>query len=700
MNSNNPETTTKLNLPAGRPLLFEIGTEEIPARFLPAAIADLKSTAKSVFDEYRISYGEARSYATPRRLVLIMKGVAPMQNDVVKEIFGPSKKVAFDEQGNATKAITGFAVSLGLNVSDLVVRTKGKGEYMAAVISEKGMETKAVLPEVFRKIILSLRFPKSMRWGSGNLLFVRPIHWLVTLYGPDTIPLDIDGIKGGNMTRGHRFLSPAFFQIKEISSFINLLENNYVLLDQDMRREKIRSGITALAAQSGGQPVMDEDLLGLVNYLVEYPVPVLCGFDREYLKLPKELLITVMKDHQKYFGIQDGEGNLLNKFIVISNTLAENAETVRTGAEKVIKARFDDAKFYYYEDMKKPLIGRVDDLKKVTFHDTLGSLYDKTGRIASMGSFLAEKLLPAQRDKVVRAAGLSKTDLITGVVREFPELQGVMGKYYAAHDGEEKGIPESLEEQYFPKSLGGRTPETDLGALLSLSDKIDNIASFFSIGLMPTGSEDPFALRRQAIGVVTVLIDRGYAVTLDEIFSRALESVPAKSGRDISGDLLDFMGQRVEFVLSSKGYAQDLVKSVLPLISSRPLKTAVSMIEALQRFKQDEIFPQFLLAIKRVNNIIPKTALPPLSENLLLQEEEKGLYGTFLLLRDRISPLLGEENFFAGLMVLSEMTPSVNNFFDKVLVMDKKEEIKLNRLALLKEIWSAASSFADFSKLS
>jgi len=699
VNSNNSEAAT-VSSQTGQPLLLEIGTEEIPARFLPTAIADLKNIATTVFEEYRIPFLEARSYATPRRLVLIMKDVAPMQDDIVKEVFGPSKKVAFDEQGNATKAVTGFAGSLGLNVSDLVVKKKGKGEYMAAVIHEKGAETKTVLPEVLKKIVLSLRFPKSMRWGSGNLLFVRPIHWLVTLYGSETIQIDIDGIKSGNMTRGHRFLSPASFQIREISSFLNLLENNFVLLDQEERKKKIRAGITAFAVQSSGQPVMDEDLLGLVNYLVEYPVPVLCSFAREYLKLPKELLITVMKDHQKYFGIEDGEGNLLNQFIVISNTLAENSEIVRTGAEKVIKARFDDAKFYYYDDMKKTLSDRVDDLKNVTFHDQLGSLHDKTGRIVSTGAFLAGKLRPALLDKVVRAAGLSKTDLITGVVREFPELQGVMGKYYALHDEEDKGIPESLEEQYFPKSLGGRMPETDLGALLSLSDKIDNIASFFSIGLMPTGSEDPFALRRQAIGIVSVLIDRGYAVTIDEIFSKALESVPVRSARDISGDILDFMGQRVEFVLSSKGHAPDLVKSVLPLISSRPLKAVVARIEALRIFKQDEIFPAFLLAIKRVNNIIPKTDLPPLRADLLAQEEEKSLYGAFFLLRERISPLLAEENYLDGLMALSGITPAVNSFFDKILVMDKDQDIKSNRLALLKEIWSTALFFSDFSKLS
>ncbi len=700
MNSDTAEARAEMTSREDRPLLLEIGTEEIPARFIPAAIADLRNIATSVLDEYRIGHRDARSYGTPRRLVLIVNAVAPMQSDIVKEVFGPSKKVAFDDQGNATKAVTGFAASLGLSVSDLVVKTKGKGEYMAAVISEKGMETKAVLPGILKKIVLALRFPKSMRWGNRNLLFVRPIHWLVTLYGSETIALDIDGIRSGNLTRGHRFLSPASFQIKDISSFINLLENNFVLLDQKERQEKIRSEIVALAVQSGGQPVLDEELLGLVNYLVEYPVPVLCGFEPDYLKLPKELLVTVMKDHQKYFGIQDDKGNLMNQFIVVSNTLAENGGTVRTGAERVIKARFDDARFYYHEDMKKPLIERVDDLRKVTFHDQLGNLYEKTERIVSMGSFLAEKLIPDLTDKVVRAARLSKTDLITGVVREFPELQGIMGKYYAAYDKERDGIPEALEEQYLPKSFGGRMPESDLGALLSLSDKIDNIASFFSIGLMPTGSEDPFALRRQAIGIVTIITDRGYGATFKEIFEKALQNVPVRAAGDIFTEILDFMIQRVEFVMASRGYAQDIVKSVVPLMPSCPLKTIASRIAAIQSFKQAEIFASFLLAMKRVNNIIPKTGLPPLREDLLMQEEERALYGALVLLREKIAPLLAQENYLDGLMKLSEITQAINNFFDKILVMDKREDIKSNRLTLLKEIWTTASLFADFSKLS
>ncbi len=681
-------------------LLLEIGTEEIPSRFLPPAIADLKNIAAAVLDEFRIDFGEVKTYATPRRIVLMISGVSPVQRDISKEVFGPSKKVAFDEQGNPTKAAAGFAASLGINVSDLVIRTKGKGDYVAAVIEEKGTESRTAMQEIMKKIILSLRFPKSMRWGCGSLLFVRPIHWLVTVFGADPISIEIDGIKSGTITRGHRFLSPAAFQVKDVSSYMSLLENNYVILDHEKRAGIIRRGIETLSADAKGRPLMDEELVETVNFLVEYPVPVLCGFDAEYLDLPKELLITVMKDHQKYFAVQNGNDRLLNSFVVISNTRTENAETVRVGAERVIRARFDDAKFYFYDDRKKPLNERVRDLRLVTFHDELGSLLEKTERVASTASFLAEKLSPSNSLKASRAATLSKTDLITGVVREFPELQGVMGKYYALHDGEDKDVAEALEEQYLPKSFGGRLPATDTGALLSLADKIDNVASFFAIGLIPTGSEDPFALRRQAMGIASIILERGYGITLAEIFEQALKNLQNVKIKERSFEnIMGFMEQRVEFILSSSGYAQDLIKSVLSISSHRPLRTIAGRLDALRGFREEEGFAGFLLAIKRVNNIVPKTELPSVKEALFSQEEEKNLHSVFMALRDRIARLVQEENFPEALKTLAEVTEAVNNFFDKVLVMDKQEEIKMNRLSLLREIWKTASSIADFSKL-
>jgi glycyl-tRNA synthetase beta chain len=683
------------------PLLAEIGTEEIPSRFLPVALTDLKTIATTVLEEYRIGYREVKTFATPRRLTLMIYGVSSMQRDISREVFGPAKKAAFDERGNPTKAAAGFAASLGIATSELTIRTKGKGDYVAAIIEEKGAESKLVMPEVIKKIILSLRFPKSMRWGTGNLLFVRPIHWLVAILGTEPVIIEIDGIRSGNITRGHRFLSPASFQIREISSYMSLLENNFVLLDQEKRANLIRKGISSLAASAKGEPVLDEELVDTVNFLVEYPVPVLCSFAAEYLDLPKELLITVMKDHQKYFAIQDASGGLLNSFVVISNTRADNADAVRAGAERVIRARFDDAKFYFHEDRSKKLIERIENLKLVTFHDELGNLFEKTERVVSVASFLAERLAPSIRAKTVRAARLSKTDLITGVVREFPELQGVMGKYYALHDGEERDVATALEEQYLPKSFGAKLPATDSGAILSLADKIDNVASFFAIGLIPTGSEDPFALRRQAMGIASITADRGYPITFAEIFGQALKNLPHSKTRERTLEhILAFMEQRVEFILSSAGYAQELIKSCLSFCSHWPLKTISSRLDALRRFKEEEGFAGFLLAIKRVNNIVPKTELPPVREELFSQDEEKNLYAAFAMLSGRVNAFLGEEKFFDALATLSEITGPVNVFFDKVLVMDKQGEVKMNRLSLLKGIWTDAASIADFSKLS
>jgi glycyl-tRNA synthetase beta chain len=673
-------------------LLIEIGTEEIPARFLPPAIASLKEIAAKTFEEYRIGYRTIATYATPRRLSLIIDGAEPTQRDSVREVFGPAKKVAFDEQGNPSKAAIGFAQSAGVKVSDLKIKMKGKAEYIAAVIEEKGLETKTVLPEMAKKIILSLNFPKSMRWGDGSLYFARPISWILALFGSETVAFELDGIKSSNITRGHRFLSPASFQLKDITSYMNQLENNFVTLDQEKRKNSIRKNIAALFNDPDKQPIIDEELLETVLYLVEYPVPVLCSFRAEYLKLPKELLITVMKDHQKYFGVQDSNGNLLNNFVVISNTRAENAETVRTGAERVIKARFDDAKFYYHEDTMKPLAERVEALRDVTFHDELGSLYEKVERIMAIASFLAEKISHPLKEKVLRAARLSKTDLITGVVREFPELQGIMGKYYATHDKEDSEVAIAIEEQYLPKNYGDRVPQTDTGAIVSLADRIDNISSFFSIGLIPTGSEDPFALRRQAMGIISIILEKGYGLNLSEIFGHALKNpgkvLPAEKTFE---NIISFMEQRTEFILSSSDYEQDLIKSVISLASAQPLKLVTARLDALQALRQEEVFPDFLLAVKRVKNITPKTPLPAVNADLFVQKEEKDLYSSFLLLKNECMPLLDRGKFSEGIRVFFRITPPVNTFFDKVMVMDKQEEIRTNRLALLKEIWETLS---------
>ncbi len=681
-------------------LLLEIGTEDIPARFIPSAIQQLKENSESIFKENHIKFSDTKAYGSPRRLAVIADGIPLTQEDRTKEVFGPSKKIAFDEKGNPTNAAIGFANSQGVSVENLIIKKKDKGEYVVAIIEERGVHVIELLPEILKKIVLSIRLPKSMRWGNNNIRFVRPIRWLLALFEKEIISFEIDGIKSSNMTRGHRFLSPAAFQVKEIPSYIKLLVNNHVIIDPEERKKIIAGNIERLSTSVEGRPVKDENLLETVANLVEYPAPVLGTFSAEYLKLPKELLITVMKEHQKYFAVENGEGRLTNYFIVVSNTNDENAETVKIGAERVIKARFEDARFYFEDDSKKKLEDRVEDLNGVTYQEKLGSLYGKVLRVKSLALFLASKINPSLQQKVDRAAFLSKTDLLTGVVREFPELQGIMGRYYAINDSEDREVADALMEQYLPAYHGDRLPETEAGAILSLADKTDNIISFFSIGLMPTGSEDPFALRRQALAIIAIMLDKGYDISLEEIVKEAFKNLKdIKKPAEIKKVILQFFEQRLEPLFSSQGYSFDVIQSILSLSIKRPLKEVKKRLNAVQGFKNDKSYSDFLTAIKRVKNIIPDTTLPALNPTLLSDEPEKKLYEKLDEIKTVIERLLKEDGYYDALKALSSMTDSINNFFDHVLVMDKQEEIKLNRLALLRNIWATASSIADFSKL-
>ncbi|GAB4405730.1 MAG: glycine--tRNA ligase subunit beta [Thermodesulfovibrionales bacterium] len=672
---------------------------------MPLAISMLRDNTIAILNEHFIGFSEVRTYATPRRLALLVKGMPEAQRDMVKEVFGPPKKAAFDKDGNPTKAAIGFANSQGVEVSDLVIKNRDKGEYVVAVVQQKGVAVRELLSEILRKIVLSLHFPKSMRWGNGSIRFVRPIHWILALFDGETIPFEIDGVKSGNVTKGHRFLSPGSFIVKEIASYINLLENNYVIVEQDERRRIILEGIARLASSSGGRVLKDDELLDTVTNLVEYPLPVLCEFPSEYLNLPKELLVTVMRGHQKYFAIEDEDGRLKNYFIVISNTREENSAVIRAGAERVIRARFEDARFYYEDDLKRPLNERIEDLKRVTFHERLGTLYDKTERVVRLSSYLSEMLAPDKKGNIERAAWLCKTDLISGVVTEFPELQGLMGKYYALHDGEDRSVAEAIMEQYLPRHSGDRLPETDGGAILSISDKIDNIAAFFAIGLTPTGSEDPFALRRQALAVIAILMEKGYSITLHDIIKKAVETltdaVPSLPGNAmLNKEIVDFFLQRLEPLLSSEGHDMDIIQSILHLAGSVPLSEIRERLHAIKRFTDEKGYNSFLLAMKRINNIIPDIEMPALNKDLLVERQEKALYSDAMNLRPVIQRMLRGRRFYEALMLLLTLTEPVNNFFDGVLVMDRRDEIRLNRLALIKEIRTMAFSVADFSKLS
>jgi glycyl-tRNA synthetase beta chain len=679
-------------------LLLEIGTEEIPARFLPEAMTKLKENAASMFTEQRVRFGEISAYATPRRLALIAE-VAPEQTENEKEVWGPPVNVAFDKEGNPTKAAEAFAKSSGITVDALLRREKGKGTYLVAAVKEAANPTAGLLPELLQKLVMSLNFPKSMRWGDGNIRFPRPIHWILATYRNEPVEFNIEDIKSGVSTRGHRFLSPVVADITDNRKYLSILKENFVFVDPQERRKMIIDGARQLALSIDASVVEDDALLNHVSYLVEYPVPVLGDFPEEYLDLPEELLITVMKGHQKYFAIRGNNGRLTNRFIVVSNTRAENAATVAKGAQKVIKARFEDARFYYEDDKKISLAERLEGLKKVIFHDKLGTTYAKTERIAALAKYIAEKTCPSRLADAETAGRLAKADLISGVVFEFPELQGVMGSYYAKNDGLAKDIAIAISEHYLPAFSGDRIPSGELGIAVSLADRIDNIASFFMIGMTPSGAEDPFALRRQALGIIAILSHTKSELLLADLFMKGLEPYPDCDKDRIIDEILSFVEQRLAPLYQSMGYPYDAVAAVTHFVRTEPAVTIRDRAEALVALKKAAEYELFLQLMKRVNNIAPKNDMPTVDAGRFTQDEEKALWTAFSGVKPAIERNIVSRNYTEAMNAIRTLASPINTFFDKVLVMDKDEAIKQNRLALIKDIQTTSFSIADFSKL-
>ncbi|MGD0281691.1 MAG: glycine--tRNA ligase subunit beta [Dissulfurispiraceae bacterium] len=686
------------NVETNPQLLLEIGTEEIPARFLPEAIEKLRSNAEKLFSDYAIGVNSIRSYATPRRLSLIAE-LHTSQNALAREIWGPPVNVAFDNAGRPTKAAEAFAKANNISLSDISQREKGKGSYLVAIIKEQAKPTQSLLTEILPELIKSLNFPKSMRWGYSDFRFARPVHWILALFNNKRVPFEIDGIKSIGMTRGHRFLAPAPFEVKDSRTYANLLRNNFVILDPEERARIITDGAKKLAVSVNAALINDEELLQQVVFLTEYPTPVIGSYPEAYLALPKELLTTVMKGHQKYFALEDHQGKLANHFIAVSNTTQNNAENVRKGAERVIKARFEDARFYYEEDVKVPLRERLEGLKKVVYHEKLGTLYDKTMRIASIADFISSHSFKEKKKDVNTAALLSKADLISGVVREFPELQGIMGSYYAGHDGHDEKICGALAEQYLPAYSGDRLPETPIGSVLSLSDKLDNVASFFMLGLSPTGSEDPFALRRQTIGIIVILLGTKCMLSISSLLEKALQQFRLKEKDPVMEDLIKFFEQRTDSLFQTNGYPQDAVSSVLHFVKDEPLFAVKERLDSLVKYKAAGDYDTFLLALKRINNIAAKGAVPAVNETLFVQEEERSLFLETGSRAATVNDLVKKHYYYDAIIILRELTEPINRFFDKVLIMDKNEEIKQNRLSLLKNIQQLALQIADFSKL-
>ncbi|MEO5360941.1 MAG: glycine--tRNA ligase subunit beta [Nitrospirota bacterium] len=681
-------------------LLLEIGTEEIPAGFLSDGVASIEELAVKQLRDAAIEFSELRVYATPRRIAVIACSVKPYQEKKVKEVFGPPVSAAYDANGNPTKAALGFAATHAIDVGQLTTQQRGKGQYIVARIEEPGLAVKAIIGAVFEKIIASIRFPKMMRWAALDVKFTRPICWITALCGSEPVSLKYGGVESSNVTYGHRFLSEGAVTLHDINNYISALRANLVILDQQERKEEIRAQAAAIAAEFAASAVTDEGLLETVTYLVEYPVCVAASFPDEFLQLPSELLISVMRGHQKYFALEHN-GHLINQFIVVSNTLKENAAVVRAGAERVIKARLEDAKFYYRHDLELTLHERINDLKGITFHDKLGSLYDKSKRLELIIDYLSKELYepnPAELNKFVPAASLSKTSLATGVVREFTELQGIMGKHYAIKDGYDKEIAAALNEQYMPTQSGGEIPVTEVGTALSLADKLDNIVSFFSVGLVPTGSEDPFALRRQAIGLISILIENRFTtVTIKKLIDQTITIL--QKDAVLAAQVEVFFRARLEAMFLSRGYANDEVQAALDGFMEIPPVLLINRLDMLHDLKSSDCCNEFLFAFKRIQNIVPGGIIVEPNPELFITNEEKELLIFLTDIKYDITDAVSKGDYKKAYEKMSTLIGPINRFFDKVLVMDKDERQKSNKLALLNEIRRMSVKLADVSKL-
>jgi glycyl-tRNA synthetase beta chain len=685
----------------GKELLLEIGTEEIPAAFLPGVQKDMADMIRREFASRRIRHGETKTMATPRRLCLWVADVAERQDDRIIEKLGPAKKVAVDADGNPTKAAIGFARGQGMEFSDLQTVVTEKGEYLCVRKEIVGERTINLLPELFTSFIPAIPFKKSMRWSSFELRFVRPIHWILALYGGKTVPFKIENIESGRGTFGHRFMSPRRASVRNLQDYLAKTRKHFVIADPEERKRIILEETEKAAREVSGRVLHNPDLLETVTYLTEYPTVVRGGYDREYLKLPKEVLITSMMSHQKYFPVVDEQENLLPYFLTINNTPARDPAVVARGNEKVIRARLADAKFFFEEDRKVSLDRRVEDLKKVVFHTLLGTSYEKVMRFRKLAGVIAGMIRPELRETVDRAAVLAKADLDTQMVCEFSELQGIMGREYALLAGENPVVAKAIYEHYLPVSAAGALPETDEGAIVSIADKMDTIVGFFGVNLMPTGAADPYALRRQAIGIVNIILHKGYPLDLSSLIDASLSVLDGKLKRAAAGiraDVLEFFRARFENLMISQNYPYDVVDAVLASGAS-DLVSSFSRIEAMKAFKSQRDFEPLAVAFKRVGNILKDFREGSVNPALFESDAEKNLHGAYVSIRETVIRHIDARDYEAALAALARLRAPVDDFFNGVLVMAKDEKVRFNRLSLLAELSGLFHRIADFSKI-
>lgn len=676
-----------------RDLLFEIGTEEIPAHVMPHLLEDLAQLAETMLKEHRLSYEKVRTLGTPRRAALIVTGLAERQEDINTETRGPSVAIAFDADGNPTKAGAGFARGQGVDPSALIQRDG----YVYASVHESGAATAELLTSLLPDLVRAIPLPNSMRWGDLDFRFIRPIRWFVALYGTEIVPFTLAGVTSGNHSRGHRTLAPADFVITSAADYEAACEKAYIIVDPERRRAMICEQITETAKACGGTAEITPDLLEEVLYLVEYPTALSGSFEEKYLALPAEAVITPMRDHQRYFPVKAADGSLLPAFITVRNGGKAHLDVVAHGNERVLRARLADAQFFFDEDRKKSLAEHREKLKTVVFQRGLGSMYEKTERLMALTTAIVEEMAAGDADGTAladarRAAELSKADLVTGMVTEFTELQGIMGREYALLDGESPAVARAIDEQYMPRFAGDELPQTPLGVALSVADKIDNIVGTFSQGRIPTGSQDPFGLRRQALGLVLMLIEQESTMLLSDLVDEACDLYDLEEFRDkMQVYVADFIRLRLKNVLSERGVRYDVQEAVLgdvDLVADVPVRAAY--VERLLASEGGEALVQSFV---RVGNIARSVTGSTLDPALFKAEEEGALLSAYQTAAAARAE--GEDTLPAE----QALGRAIDTFFDAVMVMDKDARVKENRLSLLKMIDDDLLETADYSKI-
>ncbi len=682
-------------------LLFELGCEELPPTTLKALRDHLLNGICSGLDDANLSYGTRHCFATPRRLAVWIEAVETNQADERVEKRGPAVAAAYDAEGNPSKAALGFARGCGADFNELGTLKTDKGEWLSYKKLEKGQSAEALIPDIIEKALNRLPIAKRMRWGRSNDAFVRPVHWVVLMFGSETINSQFFGVDASNTSYGHRFHAPSRLEISSADAYSELLQNAYVIADFDTRKAMIEKQAIQAAQAVNGTAHIDASLLDEITALVEYPVAVTGSFDEHFLALPKEVLITTMQINQKYFPVLDARGALLPYFITISNIQSSNPASVSHGNERVIRPRLSDAEFFWQQDMKTTLAERIPSLDNVVFQHKLGSIGDKTRRVEALSVELA-KQLGHDADLASRAALLSKTDLVTDMVGEFASLQGVIGRYYATENGEATEVATAIQEQYLPKQSGGALPTTQTGLVLALSDKLDTVVGIFSAGLLPTGDKDPFALRRASLGVLRILIENNIELDLKDLIHLSCQQFTHDFDEDNTLErVLNFILERLKGYCLANGFSPEQFSAVTSVNCTEPLDF-MNRMQAVKAFSQLAEAASLGEANKRIQNLLkkaPNNVSAQFNASLLSGSEEVALHKTLTAVEAQVNPLIAQHSYIEALKVLSTLKNPIDDFFEHTFIMAEDENVKNTRLALLSNIHANFIKIADISMI-